>query len=163
MMTLRMALRSIGANKMRAMLTMLGIIIGVVALVVLVSLVNGATSSVTDAVSSLGSDMLTVTVSDDKGRPVNMETLSDWTRSEPAVGLSSPSITASLTGKYGSESNSFTVYGVNAFYDRKLHYDETTGKVYHALFKMYMLKQTENGFFASKTQIQTTLSQNRHA
>ena len=42
MMTLRMALRSIGANKMRAMLTMLGIIIGVVALVVLVSLVNGA-------------------------------------------------------------------------------------------------------------------------
>ena len=61
-MTLRMALRSIGANKMRAMLTMLGIIIGVVALVVLVSLVNGATSSVTDAVSSLGSDMLTVAV-----------------------------------------------------------------------------------------------------
>ena len=60
MMTLRMALRSIGANKLRAMLTMLGIIIGVVALVVLVSLVNGATSSVTDAVSSLGADMLTV-------------------------------------------------------------------------------------------------------
>ena len=117
MMTLRMALRSIGANKMRAMLTMLGIIIGVVALVVLVSLVNGATSSVTDAVSSLGSDMLTVTVSDDKGKPVNMELLADWTRSEPAVGLTAPSITASLTGKYGSESDSFTVYGTNAFYD----------------------------------------------
>ena len=117
MMTLRMALRSIGANKMRAMLTMLGIIIGVVALVVLVSLVNGATSSVTDAVSSLGSDMLTVTISDDKGKPVDMELLSDWTRNEPAIGLSSPSITASLTGKYGSESDSFTVYGTNAFYD----------------------------------------------
>ena len=117
MMTLRMALRSIGANKMRAMLTMLGIIIGVVALVVLVSLVNGATSSVTDAVSSLGSDMLTVTISDDKGKPVDMETLSDWTRSEPAVGLTAPSITASVTGKYGSESDSFTVYGTNAFYD----------------------------------------------
>ena len=117
MMTLRMALRSIGANKMRAMLTMLGIIIGVVALVVLVSLVNGATSSVTDAVSSLGSDMLTVTVSDDKGKPVDMELLSDWTRSEPAIGLTAPTITASLTGKYGSESDSFTVYGTNAFYD----------------------------------------------
>ena len=46
-----MALRSIGANKMRAALTMLGIIIGVMALVVLVSLVNGATNSVTTAVS----------------------------------------------------------------------------------------------------------------
>ena len=117
MMTLRMALRSIGANKMRAMLTMLGIIIGVVALVVLVSLVNGATSSVTDAVSSLGSDMLTVTISDDKGLPVDLETLSEWTNTQAAVGLTSPSITASVTGKYGSESDTFTVYGINAFYD----------------------------------------------
>ena len=50
-----MALRSISANKMRAILTMLGIIIGVMALVVLVSLVNGATTSVTDKVSELGS------------------------------------------------------------------------------------------------------------
>ena len=57
-----MALRSIGANKMRAALTMLGIIIGVMALVVLVSLVNGATSSVTDAVSGLGTSMLTVSI-----------------------------------------------------------------------------------------------------
>ena len=37
-LSLKMALRSISSNKMRAMLTMLGIIIGVMALVVLVSL-----------------------------------------------------------------------------------------------------------------------------
>ena len=86
----KMALRSIGSNKMRAVLTMLGIIIGVMALVVLVSLVNGATSSVTDAVSSLGSDMLTVTISDDKGRPVDMETLSDWMDERAAIGLTRP-------------------------------------------------------------------------
>ena len=49
-MSFKMALRSISSNKLRAVLTMLGIIIGVMALVVLVSLVNGATSSVTDAV-----------------------------------------------------------------------------------------------------------------
>ena len=42
----RMAVKSIAGNKMRAFLTMLGIIIGVMALVILVSLVNGATSSV---------------------------------------------------------------------------------------------------------------------
>ena len=58
----KMALRSISSNKMRAALTMLGIIIGVMALVVLVSLVNGATSSVTDAVSGLGTSMLTVSI-----------------------------------------------------------------------------------------------------
>ena len=53
----KMALRSIGSNKMRAALTMLGIIIGVMALVVLVSLVNGATSTVTNEVASLGSNL----------------------------------------------------------------------------------------------------------
>ena len=117
MMTLRMALRSIGANKMRALLTMLGIIIGVVALVVLVSLVNGATSSVTDAVASLGSDMLTVTISDDKGLPVSLDTLAKWRDELPAVGLLAPSVTASVTGKYGSEDGTFTLYGTNEAYD----------------------------------------------
>ena len=60
-----MALRSISANKMRAVLTMLGIIIGVMALVVLVSLVNGATTSVTDKVSELGSSMVSANIMDD--------------------------------------------------------------------------------------------------
>ena len=73
-----MALRSIGANKMRAALTMLGIIIGVMALVVLVSLVNGATNSVTTAVSDLGTSLVTVTVSDDKGKPIHLDDLNTW-------------------------------------------------------------------------------------
>ena len=47
MTSLKMALRSIGANKLRAVLTMLGIIIGVIALVVLVSMVDSATNSIT--------------------------------------------------------------------------------------------------------------------
>ena len=59
MLSVKMALRSIGANKLRAALTMLGIIIGVMALVVLVSLVDSATSSITSEVSSLGSSLLT--------------------------------------------------------------------------------------------------------
>ena len=91
MLSLKMALRSISGNKMRAMLTMLGIIIGVVALVVLVSLVNGATASVTDAVSSLGSDLLTVTVSDDKGYPVRLDDLRSWTKEQKALGRMAPS------------------------------------------------------------------------
>ena len=69
-LSFKMALRSISASKLRSVLTMLGIIVGVLALVVLVSLVNGATTSVTDAVSGLGSSMLTVTIEDDKGAPI---------------------------------------------------------------------------------------------
>ena len=115
MMSLRMALRSIGSNKLRAALTMLGIVIGVVALVVLVSLVSGATNSVTDAVSSLGSDLLTVTVSDDKGSPISLEDLDSWSNMRD-IGLIAPYATGSVTGKYGSDSDSFTVYGTTPSY-----------------------------------------------
>lgn len=116
MLSFRMALRSIGANKMRAMLTMLGIIIGVMALVVLVSLVSGATTSVTDAISGLGSNLLTVTIEDDKGQPISMETLDDWAESEEAFGLLAPYVSDSLTGSAKGESGTFTVYGTTPDY-----------------------------------------------
>ena len=113
----KMALRSISSNKMRAALTMLGIIIGVMALVVLVSLVNGATSSVTDAVSGLGTSMLTVSISDDKGLPADLDTVREWME-EDDIGLIAPYITTSVTAAAGSESGSATVYGTtSAFYD----------------------------------------------
>jgi len=114
-LSLKMALRSISSNKMRAALTMLGIIIGVMALVVLVSLVNGATSSVTDAVNSLGSSMLTITVEDDKGAPVTLDTLNEWMQ-EDALGLLAPLSSDSLTAKGSEGSGSMTVYGTTAAY-----------------------------------------------
>ena len=116
MQALTMALRSIGANKMRAVLTMLGIIIGVMALVVLVSLVSGATDSVTDAVSGLGNSMVSVSISDDKGNPVTLEELDGWMAEEDEVGLMAPSKTATLVGKHGAEYGSVTVYGTTAHY-----------------------------------------------
>ena len=116
MLSLKMALRSIGSNKLRAALTMLGIIIGVMALVVLVSLVSGATSSVTDAVASLGSDMLTVTVSDDKGQSIKTEDLEQWMDEEENIGYAAAYATESVTAKYDGESDSFTAYGVTPMY-----------------------------------------------
>ena len=116
MLSLKMALRSIASNKLRAMLTMLGIIIGVMALVVLVSLVSGATTSVTDAVSSLASDLLTVTVSDDYGYPVHLEDLDEWTQKEESIGRMAPTATGSVTAKHGADSESFTLYGTTAPY-----------------------------------------------
>ena len=117
MLSLKMALRSISSNKMRAALTMLGIIIGVMALVVLVSLVSGATSSVTDAVNSLGSSMLTVTIEDDKGYPVTLDTLNEWMEEEN-IGLIAPQISDSLVASGAEGSGSLTVYGTTpAYYD----------------------------------------------
>ena len=116
MLSLKMALRSIGANKMRAVLTMLGIIIGVMALVVLVSLVGGATSSVTDAVSGLGTSMLTVTISDDKGLPVTLDTVNTWMEEEDGLGLIAPWVSTSATASARGESGSITLYGTTPAY-----------------------------------------------
>ena len=110
-----MALRSIGANKMRAILTMLGIIIGVMALVVLVSLVSGTTDSVTGAVSDLGTSLVTVTVSDDKGKPIHLSDLDDWTK-EPDIGLISARTSSTVVGKHGADYDSVTVYGTTPSY-----------------------------------------------
>ena len=113
--SVRMAIKSISGNKMRAFLTMLGIIIGVMALVILVSLVSGATGNVTDTISSLGSDQISVRISDNKGDPVTIDDLSDWMQEE-AFGRIAPVASESVTAKYGTETGSLTVYGTTAFY-----------------------------------------------
>ncbi len=58
--TLLLALRSIRRNLMRSFLTILGIVIGVAAVITMVTLGNGATKSVSDQISSMGSNLLMV-------------------------------------------------------------------------------------------------------
>lgn len=60
---IKMAFKNIKSNKLRSGLTMLGLIIGIASVIVLVGIGTGATSSVTDSVKSLGTDILTVTIS----------------------------------------------------------------------------------------------------
>ena len=114
---LKMAMKSIAGNKFRAFLTMLGIIIGVMALVILVSLVSGTTGTVTDTISKMGSDLITVRISDDKGKPITLDVLDDWMDTE-GVGLIAPSGAATATGKYGSTNATFSVYGATPAYEQ---------------------------------------------
>ena len=51
----KMALKAIAGNKMRSFLTVLGVIIGVMAVVVLVSIGQGANSSVVSSIEGMGS------------------------------------------------------------------------------------------------------------
>lgn len=113
--SLRMAIKSISGNKLRAFLTMLGIIIGVMALVILVSLVNGATSTVTDTISSLGTNLLTVTVSDDKGQPISLSDLAEFSETD-GVGQTAALQSESAVGKYGSNAETVQLYGTTAAY-----------------------------------------------
>jgi hypothetical protein len=59
-MTMRAALRALRRNKMRSALTMLGIIIGVAAVIATVSIGLGADAAVQDQIRSLGTDLLMV-------------------------------------------------------------------------------------------------------
>ena len=58
--TLRMALLELRRNLMRSVLTTLGIVIGIAAVIALVTLGQGATASITDQISSLGRNLIVV-------------------------------------------------------------------------------------------------------
>ncbi|MGN0972992.1 MAG: ABC transporter permease [Aristaeellaceae bacterium] len=113
--SIRMAWEAIRANKMRSFLTMLGIIIGVTALVVMVSMVQGVAGLITDQVSALGSDMLTVSIVDDKGAPLRLEDLAALGEL-PGVDRVSPSGSMGATAKYGVADAQVVMYGVTPAY-----------------------------------------------
>ena len=58
---IRLALSRLGTSRMRAVLTMLGVIIGVGSIVALVAVAEGATSGITNRIQGLGTNLLTVT------------------------------------------------------------------------------------------------------
>jgi putative ABC transport system permease protein len=58
--SIKMAMRSIKGNKLRSVLTMLGIIIGVSSVIVLVSIAQGSTTNVTNQINNLGTNLITI-------------------------------------------------------------------------------------------------------
>src|SRR5688572_24570125 len=67
---LAVALGALRANKLRSMLTMLGIVIGVAAVIAMVALGTGAQSAVKDRIAALGTTLLTVTPGQQRGMGV---------------------------------------------------------------------------------------------
>lgn len=64
---LRSAVRGVAANPLRSLLTLLGVLIGVAAVIVLVAVGQGSATSITDRINSLGANTLTVTSSSFNG------------------------------------------------------------------------------------------------
>ena len=113
--SLKMAMSAIMSSKMRSFLTMLGIIIGVTALVVMVSLVSGATGAVTSEISSMGNDMLITSVLDDKGSPLRLEDM-DSIKELEAINQVAPIGSMNATAKYAYNDVSVSVSGTTAAY-----------------------------------------------
>ena len=112
--SLRLAVRSTLANKMRSFLTMLGIIIGVMSVVVLVSIVQSTTNSVSSAIASMGSDLITVSVTDED---VVLDA-EDYMPLEQYSAISgvAPYLTVSSTARSGSNYTSVSAIGVTGEY-----------------------------------------------
>lgn len=125
--TWKMALDGVLANKMRTFLTMLGIIIGVSALIILVSIADGATNSVSDSISSIGTNYLTVNISDNKEKPLKInemyELLDDKTIEDAA-----PISRTSVTAKNGYTNGTMNVYGTNGSYMNIMDLDLSMGR-----------------------------------
>jgi len=114
----RMAFSSILSNKMRSFLTMLGIIIGVVAVVVLVSLVNGATSSVTSQIQGLGSDLLTVNITSKGNDSLSMGEVENLAADYESIGATAPSSTQYATARNGTKTYDATIQGTTSSYEQ---------------------------------------------
>lgn len=111
----KMAFKSILSNKMRSFLTMLGIIIGVMSLVVLVSLASGATESVTDSIDELGSNTLYVSISDDKGKPIRYDELDEFIESDQ-LKIAAPYATTNSKISGSKDEKSGTIIGTTSVY-----------------------------------------------
>ena len=120
--SLRIAIRALRVNKMRALLTMLGIIIGIAAVIAMVAIGAGASKMISDQISSIGSNLLLVlpgsttsggmrtgagssqTLTYDDARAIKAEC--------PSVGAVAPNVRGSGQVVYGNQNWSTVVYGV---------------------------------------------------
>lgn len=125
--TWKMAVSAVFANKLRTFLTMLGIIIGVAALVILVSIADGASSSVSDSISSMGTNYLTVQVKDDKENPLRLSEFSELLNHD-AIEAAAPMGRTSVTGKSGYTSGTMTIYGTTGSYFQIMDTELGTGR-----------------------------------
>lgn len=103
---------------MRSFLTMLGIIIGVAAVIILVGLVNGQMSYMMDSFSSMGTNQISVNLVNLRTRSVSPDQMYDfYEKNHQYFSQMSPTVSVNATVKVGSESkNSTTITGVSEEY-----------------------------------------------
>ena len=117
--SLELALKNIVSSKTRTLLTMLGIIIGVAAVIVIVGLGNGLEQYVTDSFSDMGTNTLTVTVmSRGSTRTLSVDEMYEIVdENSQYLDLCSPTVTMPGYVKIGSETiTSTSVQGVSEDY-----------------------------------------------
>ena len=141
--TVSMAFKAISGNKVRAFLTMLGVIIGVMSVIVLIAIGQGTTASVTESIASMGTNLLTVSIQtrrvgmpggfgggSSSGKGTVILTLDDILALEDdaSIRCASPTTSGSLTVKAGSTNTTATVMGVLPAYAQIVNQGVQSGR-----------------------------------
>lgn len=125
--TLTSALNAVWAHKLRSFLTMLGIIIGIFAVVSLISVGQGTNAAVTEQIEGLGSNLLTINVYDNRSDLDLSEV--EQMKKLGGVAAVSPYISSYYTIKNGSSSmEDIKVEGVVSDYQSIREYELTSGR-----------------------------------
>jgi len=113
----KLALKGILANKVRSFLTMLGVIIGVFTVIILVSVGKGATASVTENISSMGSNLISLSIIGQGAKTsLNEKDIGKIAALEGVAGIS-PTLNQSVDLKYAtSKTEGISLVGVTADY-----------------------------------------------
>jgi putative ABC transport system permease protein len=136
----RIALKSIANNKMRSLLTMLGIIIGVASVITMLGIGQGSKDSIRSNISEMGSNMITIRPGADMRGGVRqsssgMQTLKmkDYdaiVANCQYLSYVSPLVNASGQAIYSSNNTPTTMYGVNENYLEIRQYDVVDGEMF---------------------------------
>jgi putative ABC transport system permease protein len=138
--TVRVALEALRANKLRSLLTMLGIIIGVGAVITMIALGSGAQKSVQDRIQALGPTLLSIYPGQSFMRGVASEqrvsvTMNDDTalaNNARFVTAVVPELTRSLQVKQGNLNINVNVVGTTPSYVPVHSYTLTAGRTFTA-------------------------------
>ena len=132
--TVLLALRAIRRNLLRSFLTVLGIVIGVAAVITMVTLGNGATKSVSDQIASMGSNLLVVMPGQrfgpgSDGAPAFRTSDVEAIRNQVgAARLVAPIVSKSVTAVYQSRNWSTVVSGTNDDYFEAGNWEIAAGR-----------------------------------
>ena len=136
--TLRLALKALRVNKLRSTLTMLGIIIGVGAVITMLAVGNGAQARVEEQIKSLGSNIMIIfpgstTASGARGGAGTTQSLTEddagaIVREVPEVQVAAPSMRGSGQAIFGNSNWFTTFYGINNDYFEAREWPMVTGR-----------------------------------
>jgi putative ABC transport system permease protein len=115
----KMAIKSIVGNKVRSLLTMLGVIIGVGAVIVATSFAEGSTKNIMNQLEGIGTNLVTITITGrNSNRNVTYDQLKEYQEgNSDKIAYIAPTVTSNVTTKYGTKTGSSSLIGTSPDYE----------------------------------------------